>query len=155
MIEIKKPGGAGGALSINYIETDLTGSDFTKLATEPLTIVPAIADKFIIPIFFQIAYSFTAGLPFQASGVFIANQNTINGFFGCYYFNFNVTDFASVNIGFLTFPVLNTSFNNFLNQSNNVSVNSSIIFSAPVDDNNSSNIQSLKIRVGYYILDQF
>ena len=154
MINYTAPTVSSG-LTLNYIETDLTGSDFTKLNTVPLTIVPAVPDKFIIPIFFQVAYVFTAGLPFQANGVFIANLNTISGYTGSYYFNFNASDFAAANVGFLTFPVYNSSLNNFTLQANNVSVNSPIVFTATVDDSNSSNIQALKIRVGYYILEQF
>jgi hypothetical protein len=92
-------------LTLNYIETDLTGSDFTKLNTVPLTIVPAVPDKFIIPIFFQFAYTF----PLMSTTMQIADLQAYlaTSSLGSY-FNFNTSDFSSNPTGFYTFPVLNS-----------------------------------------------
>lgn len=153
MIEIKKTNNS--VLPINFIETDLTGSDFSTLNSTPLTIVPAVANKFIVPIFFLVDYVFNSGSPFQSSGIDICNLNTYNSIGGSVYYHFNATDFASANIGFLTFTVLNPSYNFGITQCNNTSVNSPIVLTALINDATSNNIQSIKFKVGYYLIDQF
>lgn len=151
MIEYLAPSGGGGSLPLNYIETDLTGSDFTKLNTVPLTIVPAVPDKFIIPIYFQVAYTFntiSTNIQIADLGAFTATA------FLAYYFNFNSTDFAASPTGFITFPVMNFSNFNAWNQAPNIKVNQPIVLTA-FSDSPIMNIPAFKVRVGYYILDQF
>jgi hypothetical protein len=151
MIEYLAPSGGGGGLPLYYLETDLTGSDFTKLSSVPLTIVPAVPDKFIVPIFFQVAYHFPViAQDIQITDLFAYNNTAALA----RYYNFNATDYSSSPIGFITFPVMNYSNINTWNEAPNIRVNSPIVLTS-ITDNASMNINIFKVRIGYYILEQF
>lgn len=60
MIEYKAPSG-GGLNNLFYTEVDLLGSDFTKLASQPVTIIPAVAGKKIVPFNVTVDYEILVG----------------------------------------------------------------------------------------------
>lgn len=60
MIEYLAPSG-GGLNNLFYKEVDLIGSDFTKLASQPVTIIPAIAGKKIVPFNVTVDYEVLVG----------------------------------------------------------------------------------------------
>lgn len=150
MIEYLAPSSGGGS-SLLTTTTDLTGSDFEKLNTVPLTIVSAVPDSYIVPIYFFIGYSFGNIDP---NGIMINGVNVLSPINIIYsaYFNFNATDLSNTS-GFLTFPVINPSFRAYT-QVPNVSINTPIVLTAPVDSA-INNVQYLKIQVGYYLITNF
>lgn len=150
MIEYLAPS-AGGGGSLLTTTTNLTGSDFEKLNTIPLTIVSAVPDSYIVPIYFFIGYSFGNIDP---NGIFINGINSLSptNIYYSAYFQFNATDLSNTS-GFLTFPVANSTFRAFP-QSFNVTINTPIVLTAPVDSA-INNVQYLKIQVGYYLISNF
>lgn len=58
MIEYLAPSG-GGISNLKYIQTNLSGADFTKLNTVPLVLIPAVTNKTICPILVCIQYNTT------------------------------------------------------------------------------------------------
>ena len=154
MIEYLAPSGGGG-LQVQYIQTDLTGSDFSKLNTVPLTIVPAVPDSYIIPIVFQIGY---VNNLVQFDGIAIANLAayfpTVNQ---SSYFLFNDIDLSGTQ-GSICFPASNISliattigYNQYFE---NTHAGSPIVLTAPSNSANSS-FALLKIRVWYYTVGVF
>lgn len=139
---------------VQYLETDLTGSDFTKLNTIPLTIVPLVPDSYIYPIGFQIFHSINVLDP---SGMFIGDLNTLTTY-NAYYFSYfsfdptlyNLQGFGIINVGLPnnTTGVPTNAYNMF-----NTSIASPIVLYSTVDSG-LNNIQTLKIRTLYYILPQ-
>lgn len=56
MIEYLAPSG-GGISNLKYINKNLSSSDFTKLNTSPIVLIPAVSGKTIMPIAVSIQYS--------------------------------------------------------------------------------------------------
>lgn len=133
---------------ININVTDLTGSDFTKLNSTPLTICAGYPDKFIVPVFFLISYSITS---LQPNSIYITGNSNLT--LPNKYFTFNATDFSGTN-GYITFPVVNLSLNNFATNGENITPQTSIMLSAPSDDI-ATQIASFKIKTYFYIVDLF
>lgn len=149
MIEYLAPSSGGGGLQINYIETNLTGSDFTKLNTVPLTIVPVVPDSYIIPIVFQIGYQVNI---IQFDGIAIANQAAYGGTVNqSAYFLFNKIDLEGYS-GSILFPASNISLIantiSYTQYNENTQQGSPIVLCAPSDSLN--DFSFLKIRVWYY-----
>jgi hypothetical protein len=59
MIEYLAPSGGSGISNLKYIQTNLSGADFTKLNTVPLVLIPAVTNKTIMPIAVSIQYNNT------------------------------------------------------------------------------------------------
>lgn len=151
MIEYLKPSGGGG-LAVNYLETDLTGSDFTKLNTVPLTIVPAVPDQYIIPIAFQILHDIRV---LEPQGMMIGDLQKVSSFGRLNsYFYFNATNF-----NLQGFQVINAGLPNTTTDypggtiTTNVDIASPIVLFALLDSA-LNDIASLKIRTFYYVLPQ-
>lgn len=151
MIEYLAPS-AGGGLPINFNEVDLTGSDFTKLNTVPLTIVAGYSGKYIIPIMFQIGFQINN---LQSDNVVIANTGAYGGSVNqSSYFLMNPLDLNGYS-GSLIFPVSNISlltpavYNQYFE---NTKINESIVLTAP-SDSSSTDFSFLKIRTWFYLVD--
>jgi hypothetical protein len=147
MIEYLAPSGGGGN-TLNTITTDIS-SGFEKLKTEPITILAAQPDKFIIPIYFFIGYNFGN---IQADGIMINGVNLLSptNIYYSAYFSFNAADLSNTH-GFLTFPVVNSTFRAY-SQVPNITINTPIVLTAPTDSIINV-INALKIQIGYYLVD--
>lgn len=60
MIEYLAPSG-GGLNNLFYTEVNLLGNDFTKLNTQPVTIIPAVSGKKIVPFNVTVNYEVVVG----------------------------------------------------------------------------------------------
>jgi hypothetical protein len=152
MIEYLAPVSGGGGLQMQYLETDLTGSDFTKLNTIPLTIVPAVPDSYILPVAFQILHDIRT---LEPQGMMIGDLNIVTTFGRLNsYFYFNPTNF-----NLQGFQVINAGCPNTTTDlaggtiTTNVDIANPIVLYATVDSA-LFDITTFKVRTFYYILPQ-
>lgn len=144
------PSSGGGALPIYYNEVNLTTSDLQQLNTTPFDIVPAVADNYIIPIWFQIfarVDSANAGL-----NVYFGNFNALS--LNVYYY-YNLLNLSTIVPGEIDLILPMQQANPAISQPTfNTKANKSVVLYMQADDNTFI-ASTFTVRTAYYLTPIF